>query len=137
LLQESIITSTSVKLTFYSVCSDNVPAVLIKSWPLASTMWDGDVLAGPVPTLFAEDVEASREAFLDNMAKAHNDLGKLYRAFFMPEHILVDEAADLLRKPRAGAALYSFKRGKFTPPEVITVSSPKRARVESTEDTGV
>jgi len=86
-----------------------VLAVLVKSWPLASTMWDGDVLAGPVPTLFAEDVEASQEASLDNVAKAHSDLAKLYRAFFMPEHILVDEAADLLRKPRAGVALYSSR----------------------------
>jgi hypothetical protein len=111
--------------------------VLVKSWPLASTMWDGDALAGPVPTLFAEDVEASQEAFLDNVAKAHSDLAKLYRAFFMPEHILVDDAADLLRKPRAGAALYSFKRGKYSPPEALPVPSPKRARVESAEDTGV
>jgi hypothetical protein len=39
---------------------------------------DGDTIAGPVPKLFAEDVDASREALAGNMAKLQGDMAKLY-----------------------------------------------------------
>ena len=34
----------------------------LSSWPLRCEMFDGDLLDGPVPTLFAEDEEAAVEA---------------------------------------------------------------------------
>ena len=34
-----------------------MPTVLVKEWPLVCTMFNGDQLMGPVPTLFAENVE--------------------------------------------------------------------------------
>jgi hypothetical protein len=36
---------------------DRVPTVLVKEWPLVCTMFNGDSIMGPVPTLFAENVE--------------------------------------------------------------------------------
>jgi hypothetical protein len=41
---------------------DRVPTVLVKEWPLAlvpgpCTMFNGDSIMGPVPTLFAENIE--------------------------------------------------------------------------------
>ncbi len=90
--------------------------MLLESWPLSATMWDGDILAGPVPTLFAEDADLSSEAITSDPARAHGDLAKLYRAFFMPEHVPLPDAVELLRKPRAGAALFSFRRSKYTAP---------------------
>jgi hypothetical protein len=36
---------------------DRVPTVLVKEWQLTCTMFDGDQLLGPVPTLFADNVE--------------------------------------------------------------------------------
>ncbi len=45
--------------------------MLVESWPLSASMWDGDVLAGPIPTLFAEDADLSSEAFASDPAKAH------------------------------------------------------------------
>jgi hypothetical protein len=115
---------------------DNIPTVLLESWPLAATMWDGNILAGPVPTLFAEDADLSSEALAGDPAKAHGDLAKLYRAFFMPEHLQLTDAVELLRKPRAGAALFSFRRGKYSVPEAPTSPAPKRRRPDEDEETG-
>jgi hypothetical protein len=115
---------------------DNIPTVLLESWPLAATMWDGDILAGPVPTLFAEDADLSSEALAGDPAKAHGDLAKLYRAFFMPEHLQLTNAVKLLRKPRAGAALFSFRKGKYSVPEAPTSPAPKRRRPDEDEETG-
>jgi hypothetical protein len=36
---------------------DRVPTVLVKEWPLVCTMFNGDSIMGPVPTLFAENIE--------------------------------------------------------------------------------
>jgi hypothetical protein len=35
--------------------------VLLKAWPLEATMWDGEVLSGPVPTLFSEDIKRTED----------------------------------------------------------------------------
>ena len=43
---------------------DNVPAVLLASWNLDAAMFEGDKVAGPVMTLFAEDVEATTTAMM-------------------------------------------------------------------------
>ncbi len=110
--------------------------MLLESWPLTATMWDGDILAGPVPTLFAEDADLSSEAIASDPAKAHGDLAKLYRAFFMPEHVPLPDAVELLRKPRAGAALFSFRRSKYTAPVASAPPSPKRRRVDDEDETG-
>ena len=33
--------------------------MLLQSWMADSTLFDGDIMAGPVPSLFSEDPEAS------------------------------------------------------------------------------
>jgi hypothetical protein len=38
---------------------DNIPTVKLASWPMNCQMFDGDTLAGPVPTLFSEDADAT------------------------------------------------------------------------------
>ena len=32
---------------------------------MEATLWDGDLIAGPVPTLFTEEVEAGTKAILE------------------------------------------------------------------------
>ncbi len=49
----------------FSLCRDNVPTICLAQWPMEATLWDGDVIAGPVPTLFTEEVEAGRKAILE------------------------------------------------------------------------
>jgi hypothetical protein len=64
---------------------DNVPAILLSVWELEARMFNGELAAGPVPALFSEDGEASQEALLANPRKAHQDLQRAMKIFFMPE----------------------------------------------------
>ncbi len=77
-----------------------MPTQLIASWPLSCTMFDGDVLAGPVPTLFAESTEEALEAITADPGKAHYDVMKIHRMFFMPEHVDLEAAVAAAKKPR-------------------------------------
>jgi hypothetical protein len=52
-----------------SVHRDNIPTVVIQKWPLQATLFDEKVLAGPVPILFAEDMDSARENMMADMAK--------------------------------------------------------------------
>jgi hypothetical protein len=79
---------------------DNVPAICLGQWPLNADLFDGDEQAGPVPTLFAEDVEAAAEGLNRNAARAHADIQKLSRVFFMPEVVDLEEATSIIKKPR-------------------------------------
>jgi len=53
-----------------------------------------------IPTLFAEDPEAARTAISADPVKAHYDINRINRAFIMPEHLLMREALQLLKKNR-------------------------------------
>jgi len=81
-------------------CRDNIPCVIIKTWPLAAPLFDSDIIAGVVPTLFAENPEAAIEAMKNNPGKAHNDVAKINKVFFIPEEVNIEEANAILKKPR-------------------------------------
>ncbi len=80
--------------------SDTVPTTLLKSWPLEADLFDGDVLAGPVPTLFTANRSSALDALISNPEKAHWDIQRLNRAFFQPEYVPISSAADIVNKPR-------------------------------------
>ena len=80
--------------------SDAVPTVCVQSWPLEAQMFDGLLLAGPMPTLFSEDTEAAEESISADLLKAHWDLQKISKRFIMPELLTLKEAVDFIRKPR-------------------------------------
>jgi len=89
-----------------------VPAVLLESWPLETPMWDGDELAGPVPTLFSE-VERAVEFALASPGRLHADMAKFARLFGVVEHVEPDETARILKKPRwsmADESKYSYTK---------------------------
>jgi hypothetical protein len=79
---------------------DNVPAICLGQWSLNAELFDGDEQAGPVPTLFAEDSEGAMEGLMGNVTRAHADIQKLSRVFFMPEVVDLDEAIAIVKKPR-------------------------------------
>jgi hypothetical protein len=62
-------------------------------------MWDGDEIAGPVPTLYTEDVENATAAIMKDVARAHLDLSRISRVFFIPEHVDMAKAALLVKNP--------------------------------------
>ncbi len=70
------------------------------SWPLSCNLFDGEALAGPVPTLFAESSEEALEAITADPTKAHYDVSKIHRMFFMPEHVDLEAAVAVVKKPR-------------------------------------
>ena len=91
--------------------------MLVKEWQLTCTMFDGDQLLGPVPTLFADNVEVknlllkrnnyeeincdfqqtdqrlivnsqvAKKALVENPAKAHQDVLRLLCRMSIPENI--------------------------------------------------
>jgi hypothetical protein len=43
--------------------------VLLESWPLEASLRDGEDLAGPVPSLFSEDVKGYEDALIGNITQ--------------------------------------------------------------------
>jgi hypothetical protein len=67
---------------------------------LSADLFDGDEQAGPIPTLFAENMEEAMEGLMGNVMRAHADIQKLSRVFFMPEVVDLEEAIAIVKKPR-------------------------------------
>ena len=61
-----------------------MPTIHLMTWDVECTMFEGDFVAGPVMSLFADDPRASKEAIGSNPEKAYADLQKIVRNFFMP-----------------------------------------------------
>lgn len=80
--------------------SDTVPTVLLAVWPLEATMWDGEALKGPFPSLFSEDPKKTEDGLRSNPDRAHADMNKIARCFFIPEHISLAAAVAMVKKPR-------------------------------------
>ena len=82
------------------IYSDNLPTVLIKSWLLEVDLFDGDLLAGPIPSLYSDDPDASLAGLTSDPLKSHWDLQKISKTFFMAEAVTVVNAVAMLKKPR-------------------------------------
>lgn len=80
--------------------SDNLPTVRIKSWSIEASLFDGDLLGGPVPTLFGNDEEGAINGIKGDVLKCHWDLVRIHKAFFMPENLGTEEAIAVCKKPR-------------------------------------
>jgi len=74
--------------------------VKLNSWPVAASMFDEDAAAGPVPTLFSEDPEATLRAILASPARAHHVIQKIAKVFLAGETIRLTDCPALLKKPR-------------------------------------
>jgi hypothetical protein len=82
------------------LCRDNVPTINLGFWEVGAKLFDGTIAAGPVPTLFSEDIPASKEALASSPQKAHQDLQRALKAFLMPESVELKEALALVKKSR-------------------------------------
>jgi hypothetical protein len=74
--------------------------VELSSWSLEASLFDGDLAAGLVPVLFTEDLDSTSAALASNVAKAHYDIQKIARCFYMPEILRLEDALAVVRKPR-------------------------------------
>ncbi len=85
---------------------DNIPTIRLASWPLSCEMFDGDLIAGPVPTMFAEDPEVTKDALKADIYRAHFDMAKFERVFLQPEHVDLGEAFEIVNEPRFKLKFY-------------------------------
>ena len=74
--------------------------MLLQSWDLDTNQFDGELLAGPITTLFSEDAETSTTNIMANPLKAHWDLSKIAKCFVMPENLTMQEAMAYIKKPK-------------------------------------
>jgi hypothetical protein len=86
---------------------DTTSTVLLQEWHLSSEVFDGDILDGPVPILFATDVEEASATLTANPGKAFKDLQRIMGRFFVPENIPADSAMDFIANPRYS----SYRKG--------------------------
>ena len=80
--------------------SDNLPTMVLKSWDLDVSLFDGDIMAGPIPTLFSDDCAASLSAIIADPLKGHWDLMKIARCFLATEALTLQEALAFVKKPK-------------------------------------
>jgi hypothetical protein len=77
-----------------------IPTIRLASWPLSCEMFDVDLIAGPVPTMFAEDPDMTKEALKEDHYRAHFDMAKFLRVFLQPEHVDLGESFEIVNEPR-------------------------------------
>ena len=65
-----------------------------------SALFDGEVAAGPCPTLFSPDPDAAMDALRMNAAKAHYDIQRMVKVFFSHEIVNLRDAVAIVKKPR-------------------------------------
>jgi hypothetical protein len=53
--------------------------VQLQTWELNANLYDGASTAGPVPTIFSEDQQATIDALVGDPAQAHKDVVKIKR----------------------------------------------------------
>jgi hypothetical protein len=75
---------------------DNAPIISLGTWPLNCAMFDGISTAGPIPTLFSEDVAATLDNIRKNVQKSHHDIQRAMKCFVMPELVDLDDAIQLV-----------------------------------------
>jgi hypothetical protein len=104
---------------------DTAITVQLCEWPIKANLFDGDDVAGPVPLLFATNVDEASSALVSNPDKAFKDLQRIYSKFFIPENIPESAVMAQLANPRASEVAFPFRRTAFSPAKE---PSPKRAR---------
>jgi len=83
-----------------TVFSDNIASMSLQTWDLDTNQFDGELLAGPTPTLFSEDPATSATNIMAYPLKAHWDLSKIAKCFVMPEILTMQEAVAYIKKPK-------------------------------------
>ncbi len=111
---------------------------MLQEWELLCSLFDGDVVSGPVPTLFSERPDAARAALEADPEKASQDLSRVLRKFVIPENVPPAAAWGVLLKPREAEVLQPFKRALYVAPSADKAGpAPKKARTGPvTSETG-
>jgi hypothetical protein len=95
-------------------------------------LFDGDVIDGPVPVLFALHPDEAAQALAANPDKAFKDLQRIFAKFYIPENIPASAAMAQVTNPKAPEVAFPYRRKEYVPePEPPT----KRARTSAPSPT--
>ena len=72
------------------MCRDNLPTVQLQTWELNANLYDGASTAGPVPTIFSDDQQATIDALVGDPAQAHKDVMKINRYIDKNFHLNIE-----------------------------------------------
>jgi hypothetical protein len=102
---------------------DSIAAVTLATFPVLCDLFDGNIGAGPVPTLFSADPDGTVEKMKGNPRAAHQICQALATRLLTLEQLSGAKALELGLNPREGKAASPFTRAyrEVVPP-------PKRAR---------
>jgi hypothetical protein len=118
-------------LTF-SLPRDTAATVCLQEWPIQATLFDGDVIDGPVPVLFAMHLDEAAQALAANPDKAFKDLQRIFAKFYVPENIPASAAMVQVTNPKAPEVAFPYRRKEYVlEPEPPT----KRARTSAPSPT--
>ncbi len=56
-----------------------MPSLQLQTWEMNANMYDGVSTAGPVPTIFTDDQQATIDAMVSDPTQAHKDVTKINR----------------------------------------------------------
>ena len=79
----------------FIIRSDNLPIILIKSWPLEAALFDREQLAGP--SLYSKDLDSAQTTIKGDPLKAHWEFNKIAKTFFMTESVTTAEALAIIK----------------------------------------
>jgi hypothetical protein len=94
--------------------------VQLQTWELNANLYDGASTAGPVPTIFSDDQQATIDALVGDPAQAHKDVVKINRytiksIYYLPNHYSLLKANHYITSPSSCSI--------FVMPEVIKAAA--------------
>ncbi len=97
---QSRVTSTTYANQPKFLCRDTVATWCAAEWPLATTLFNGDIASSPVPRLFAINPPEALAALTSDDARAFRDLQRIHGKFFTPENLPSHKTWNYLRNCR-------------------------------------
>jgi len=99
-------------------------------WDAEADYLDDDYLTGLMPVLFSEEPATSEQALKDDPALLKKGVESLQRAYFIPEHLALDKAVKLVKKPKTGEVDYAWRSRNL---ERLFDPAPRRMATQGKE----
>ena len=93
----------------FSLHRDNIPVLSLGVWEIHADYLDKEMLSGILPVLFAENPAAVEDCFRRDPITLRKDIEALQKQFFVPEEVTLTDALKVIKKPRSGDALFTWK----------------------------
>ncbi len=107
----------------YTLHRDNLPSLQLQTWEMNANMYDGVSTAGPVPTIFSDDKQATIDAMVSDPTQAHKDVTKINRyqnrTNQLPPKINIFNRKNSTLYPVNCSMFYNYFYSIFVMPEVI------------------